>query len=208
MIQTNVFVNQAGKNAQIEIKDPAHSIIFSPSLAQGSPALYPELKVKIELVSKNRPNQVLVDLGFQEYKDVIRPMFKGIKVLDLIPFALSDNLILSADNKLLVTLSWKTAVVTSITYVANTLKSNTFTPLVVKPVDLIQNRTLDTEYFTALRLNDEVNGIETIVDGSKIYQGRDLLWATVSDSNDVLVKVDPNQRITVEGSDLCYLIQY
>ncbi|OPC37701.1 hypothetical protein [Elizabethkingia miricola] len=208
MIQSNVYVNQAGKNAQIEIKDPAHSIVFGASLAQGSPALDPELQVKIELVSKNRPNQVLVDLKFVEFKEVIRPMFKGIKIMSLIPLALSDNLILSADNKILITLSWKTANVTSMTYTVNTLKSNTYTPLVVKAVDLTQNRTLDTEYFTALRLNDEIHGIETIVDGNKIYQSRDLLWATVTDSNDVLVKVDPNQKITVEGSDQCYLIQY
>lgn len=208
MIQSNVYVNQAGKNAQIEIKDPAHSIVFGASLGAGSPALDPELQVKIELVSKNRPNQVLVDLKFVEFKEVIRPMFKGIKIMSLIPLALSDNLILSADNKILITLSWKTANVTAMTYSVNTLKSNTYTPLVVKAVDLTQNRTLDTEYFTALRLNDEIHGIETIVDGNKIYQHRDLLWATVTDSNDVLVKVDPNQKITVEGSDQCYLIQY
>ncbi|ODM54323.1 hypothetical protein BFF93_09030 [Elizabethkingia meningoseptica] len=208
MIATNVYVNQSGKNAQIEIKDPAHSIVISPSLGAGSPPLTNELHVKIELVSTTRPNQVLVDMHFVELKEVIRPMFKGIKAMNLIPLALSDNLVLSSDNKILITLSWKTANVTSLTYVVNTLKTNTYVPLVVKQVDLTKGRTIDTEYFTALRLNDEVNGIETIVDGSKIYQDKDLLWSTISDSNDVLVKVDPNQKITIEGSDYAYLIQY
>ncbi|KUY26565.1 hypothetical protein [Elizabethkingia ursingii] len=211
MILKNASIDSVQKKTQIEVTDSAHSIYLKPDNVQS----YAYLNVKAELVSKNRPNQVLYDLPLKDLHDkVLQNFFPQIGGF-LIPLAVNDNLTLTSENKILLTVSWTAAQnITTIDYGFNTVATNTFSPLVVKSLALNGETDINTEYFRALILPapENVRYLEQLKNGAKIYKSAELIKAPVIP--DLLgtglpfFAVDINETIKVDATGTAYLIQY
>ncbi|MCT3810758.1 hypothetical protein HZQ51_18535 [Elizabethkingia anophelis] len=209
MILKIASIDAVQKKSQIEVTDSAHSAY----LKVDNVAAYDTLNVKAELVSKNRPNQVLYDLPLKDlHEKVLQNFFPQIGGF-LIPLAVNDNLTLSADNKILLTLSWTAAQnITTIEYGFNT--TNTYSPLVVKALTLNGETDINTEYFRSLILPPPANVkyLEQLKNGVKIYKNSDLIKASVIP--DLLstglpfFAVDLHETIKVDANGTAYLIQY
>ncbi|MDV3776065.1 hypothetical protein CMU25_18755 [Elizabethkingia anophelis] len=197
--------------SQIEVKDSAQSVYLKVDNA----GAYATVNVKAELVSKNKPNQVLYDLPLKDlHEKVLQNFFPQIGGF-LIPLAVNDNLTLSSDNKILITISWTAAQnITTIEYGFNTVSTNTYNPLVIKAMTLAGETDIDTEYFRALILPspDNVKYLEQLKNGVKIYKNSDLIKSSVIP--DLLgtglpfFAVDLHEKIKVDANGTAYLIQY
>ncbi|MDV3714014.1 hypothetical protein CMU40_18450 [Elizabethkingia anophelis] len=211
MILKIASIDAVQNKSQIEVTDSAHSVY----LKVDNVAAYDTLNVKAELVSKNRPNQVLYDLPLKDlHEKVLQNFFPQIGGF-LIPLAVNDNLTLSADNKILLTLSWTAAQnITTIEYGFNTVATNTYSPLVVKALTLNGETDINTEYFRSLILPPPANVkyLEQLKNGVKIYKNSDLIKASVIP--DLLstglpfFAVDLHETIKVDANGTAYLIQY
>jgi len=204
---------QGSKVAQFELKDASHSInLFVNGTNKPTADIYNELNVKVEIVSKNRPTQVLYDLPLKEVHKALKPYFKGITSpsVSLIPLALNQNLVLSTDVKALITVTWNAQTINSISYSTNLFLSETFMPIVVKKVALATGFTdVETDYFTGLLLPNSVKSMETVKDGKRLYQDGIVLASTVYQNEDLFLKVDPYTTLSVEtgGDSVGYLVQ-
>ncbi|MCT3660881.1 hypothetical protein HZR02_18560 [Elizabethkingia anophelis] len=211
MILKIASIDAVQKKSQIEVTDSAHSAY----LKVDNVGAYDTLNVKAELVSKNRPNQVLYDLPLKDlHEKVLQNFFPQIGGF-LIPLAVNDNLTLSADNKILLTLSWTAAQnITTIEYGFNTVATNTYSPLVVKALALNGETDINTEYFRSLILPPPANVkyLEQLKNGVKIYKSAELIKAPIIP--DLLgtglpfFAVDINETIKVDATGTAYLIQY
>ncbi|MEL7675935.1 hypothetical protein [Elizabethkingia meningoseptica] len=209
MILQIAQIDAVQKKSQIEVKDSSHSIYLKVNNVDA----YPGVNVKAELVSKNRPNQVLYDLPLKDLHEKIMQNFYPQIGGFIIPLAVNDNLTLSSDNKILITLSWDADHnITSIEYGLNTVTTNTYSPLVVKAMTLNGETDILTEFFRALILPNTVKYLEQIKNGAKVYKSAELVKAAIVP--DVLgsglpfFTVDQHETIKVDANGTAYLIQY
>ncbi|MDV3593627.1 hypothetical protein CMU87_14230 [Elizabethkingia anophelis] len=211
MILKIASVDAVQRKTQIEVIDSAHSVYLKVDNA----AAYPTVNVKAELVSKNRPNQTLYDLPLKDlHEKVLQNFYPQIGGF-LIPLAVNDNLTLTSENKILLTVSWTASEnITTVEYGFNTVGTNTFSPLVVKALSLDGETDINTEYFRGLILPSpqNVKYLEQLKNGVKIYKSAELIKAPIVP--DLLgtglpfFAVDNLEIIKVDAVGTAYLIQY
>lgn len=174
-----------------------------------------KVSVRMELIRKNQPNVTLVDLPMNELVKVVDTVYRG-GVKNTIPVALNENLILSDDAYVLVTLDWKGITLTKLDVFKNTVLGNTGSPFSIKSVEIDEQTEVNTEFYNIAVFGDDIKSLETVKsdigdDGVVVSQKQELTYDYMQmlsdEQNGVMFSTEPNQKIKFYGSGKVYLVQ-
>lgn len=215
-------IDTANNQIQFEVSESCQSVNlkFNPEFA----SYVDDVKIRLTKISRNSANQDLYSGVFSDLKSLFKNFFAGL--CNVIPFAIGKNLLLSEDDKILVTIDYtpqtdengviSATVPTSFEYELNKFLQDTNSPLVVKKVVVSEQIDLDTEFYPTLLIPDDAESFETIVmqrevgkpaTNKKVFYGSELLQSMIESGQDYLgISVSVNQVVTIKGNCTAYLV--
>lgn len=160
IIMTKVGVDSVNKRVQFTL---VSSLIGVSMSIVG--ATFEDLKdanLKVELIRKNSANATLTETTLGTYKDIMTTFFPNLKDGQVM-FALNENLILSENAKLQVTLDWSktSAEITDFGYSENREYDETGEPLVLKKVVVNGDVEVSSETFPMILFSERVKSVES-----------------------------------------------
>ena len=157
---TKVGVDSVNKRVQFTLVSSL--IAVSMNVVGASFEELKEADLKVELIRKNSANVTLAETTLGTYRDIMSTFLPNLKDGQIL-FALNENLILSENAKVQVTLDWsKTeANVTDFGYVENREYDETGEPLVLKKVLVNGDVDVSSENFPMLLFSDKVKRVES-----------------------------------------------
>lgn len=203
---------------QFEVTENANSVNlkFNPEFSQH----IENLKVRVEKITKNATDRVLYSGTMKELREVLKFAFP--KMQNFLPFAIGKSLILSDEDKLVVTLSFdsdaqeESRKPTSFEYELNKYVETTQNPLVIKKVTVDEELSFSSEFYPFVMLPQNTESYETVVmaqtsnnvsEPRKIFLGNQLINSAMQPDHTFLAMVtSPNQNLTVKGNCSIYLI--
>ena len=215
-------IDTANNQIQFEVSESCQSLNlkFNPEFAP----YVNDVKIRLTKISRNAPNQDLYSGVFEDLKDLFRSFFPNYP--SVLPFSIGKNLLLSEDDKILVTIDYTpqtdvngvipATVPTSFEYELNKFFVDTNSPLVIKKVVVSEQMDLDTEFYPTLLIPSDAESFETIVmqrevgkpaTNKKVFYGMDLISSNIPSGEDYMaIAVSVNQVVTLKGNCTCYLV--
>ena len=164
-----VQIDSVNKKAEFSVKQNMAGVTFDINkTVEGTVSAVTDsefgsdVKVKVQLIRKNQPNAVLADAVYNDYKEVLKTIYKKHSGKCLF-FALKDNLSLSEDAHLLVTLDWSATPITEIIVHENRQLATTNRPLTIKKEAIAEESEVDSEFYNMLVFTDTVERIESVI---------------------------------------------
>lgn len=206
MAKIRKAVDTANKTVQFEIRENAHSVslFFNPQVTNTN-----NIVAEVQLVSKNKGNEILYSVKLDDLRKVLKGFFPSLN--NTLPFSIGQNLKLSDDNYLLITLKWTNEQVTSFEYAINTVVQNTESPIIIKETSVNGDLNLDTEFYPLLLIDGGVEEYETVVmvDDSgvltprKIFMNRNLIISLIENGDFFLHNaVTKDQKVKIKGTSI------
>ena len=210
-------IDAVNNEIQFEVVENASSINlkFDNAFLQSDLDL---MKVRVEKVTKNQPDQTLYSGVMADIKEVLKFAFPQMG--NILPFALGKSLELNDDNKIVVTLGLtaieSNKIPTSFEFELNKNIETQKNPLILKKVTVDEELTLSTELYQLLLVSPDVESYETVVlkndqfgvaQPTKVYFGKQIIKSLKQkDSSYHAFVTSPNQEVTLKGTSTNYLI--
>lgn len=202
--------DNVNKSIQFEVTENAQSISLNFN-SEITDDVFKKMRVNLQLVSKNKGNEVLYDVTFEELSKILKVFYN--QLLRVIPLTIKDNLKLDADNKLLVTITW-TGIeqVTNFSYSLNTMIGNVESPLIIKKVLVEDVKDINTEFYPVLMIDGNVleyesvllvQNSEGIMEPRKVLMAQSLIKTLIAkDETYLLNAVTQNQVVKITGKNV------
>lgn len=207
-----VSIDGVNKIAQFSITENAQSVSVRRNGIYSD--LDDKMKIRLELVCKDKPNQLLYNGDVALLRSILKHFSDNLNV---IPFNLQKNLILDANNYIQVTLDFSAMVEVpqKLEVSENSVIENSKDAFVVKAIPVDGTVDIDTEFYPLCLIPAGVDYMETIVmvqerdelgnfgamKPVKVHYNDSMVKTIISNGESFAVIVlQKNQRITVSAS--------
>lgn len=211
MSWTKKQADNVNKSVQFEVREAAQSVSLKWN-AEITDSHKNDMLVQVELVSKNKANQTLYKQKVSELKSILKQFLPKMK--DVLPFAFGKSLSLNDDNYLLVTITFPNIAdvqVTNFEYSLNTYVQATESPLIIKEINIADEKDINTEFYPVILLGADVEQFQTVVMLSeangvlvpkKVFYNKSLISSLIDADSDYLpVAVANQQTVTVQADN-------